>query len=336
VYRRHASLAVRYADQQSERAPLENPDQVLGVVGYGTVRPSALPAACPFIAAPLVPLSGSAVVEIWTASSQTRPCQFGPVIGACSDEVVFGIIQLEESAQVPLEAAVEKAHLDIFAFLSHTGFGEPIRFWTYLAAITADEQGLERYRRFNIGRHRAFLAMLRQPVPPAASCVGAHHGTSMIYFLAAREPAKPIENPRQTSAYAYPPLYGPSSPSFSRAAVHGEDAAGTLFISGTASIVGHETRHHGNLHGQIAETLENLQALITQAGPALAQGRPEDWALKIYLRDPLYHAAAEPAITAMFGAASQRLYLHAEICRPDLLIEIEALHHARVPAQRVL
>jgi len=152
----------------------------------------------------------------------------------------------------------------------------------------------------------------------------------MIYFLAAREAAKPIENPRQVSAYAYPPLYGPSSPSFSRAGWHGSDTAGTLFISGTASIVGHETRHHGDIHGQIAETLENLKALIAHAGPALAEAHPEDWALKIYLRDPLYFAAAEPAITAMFGAASQRLYLHAEICRPDLLIEIEAVCHGDV------
>jgi len=328
VHRRRASLAVRYADQSSARALPESPDQVLGVVGYGAARPSALPATCPFTAAPLLPLSGRPVIEIWTAGSPTRPCRFGPVAGACSSDLVFGTIQLEETREAPLEIAVEKAHLDIFAFLAQTGFSEPIRFWNYLNAITADEEGLERYRRFNVGRHRAFLAMLRQPVPPASSCLGAYDGTSMIYFLAAREAAKPIENPRQVSAYAYPPLYGPSSPSFSRASLHGQDADGTLFISGTASIVGHQTRHRGDLHGQIAETLENLRAVISEAGPALTQTPPEDWALKIYLRHPHYHAAVEPAITAMFGAASQRLYLHAEICRDDLLIEVEALRHA--------
>jgi hypothetical protein len=34
----------------------------------------------------------------------------------------------------------------------------------------------------------------------------------------------------------------------------------------TASIVGHETRHAGDLLAQIAETFENLRAVITAAG----------------------------------------------------------------------
>ena len=96
-----------------------------------------------------------------------------------------------------------------------------------------------------------------------------------------------------------------------------------LFISGTASIVGYETRHPGDLQRQIAETIENLRALITNAATGMA--RAEDWALKIYLRDPLYQAAVEAQLTAMFGAQSQRLYLQADICRSDLLVEIEAV-----------
>ena len=326
MHRPKATLAVRYADQNGASALFADPGQILGVVGYGAARPNTLAPGCPFIAAPLLPISGSPAFEIWTASAPALPCQLGPVTGACSSDLVFGSIQLAETNGVPLEDAVEQAYLAIFSFLAQTGFNEPIRFWNYLTAITAEEHGQERYRHFNTGRQRAFLARLRQPVPPAASCLGAYHGTSMIYFLAAREMATPVENPRQVSAYAYPPLYGPTSPSFSRAAWHGQNNAKTLFISGTASIVGHETRHRGDLPSQIAETLENLRALITEAGLALAKTQPEDWALKIYLRDPLYHAAAEPALNAMFGAASQRLYLHAEICRPDLLIEIEALN----------
>ena len=216
-----------------------------------------------------------------------------------------------------------RAYRDIFDFLEHTGCNQPIRFWNYLTEITEPEKGLERYRRFNIGRQSVFIDRLHQKMPPAASCLGAHHGASVIYFLAAREPAQAIENPRQIPAYAYPPVYGPCSPSFSRASLYAKGGAEILFISGTASIVGHETRHSGDLPGQIAETAENFRALIANAGTRSL--RPEEWALKIYLRDPLYQPAVEAQLTAMFGAQSQRLYLQADICRTDLLVEIEAV-----------
>jgi enamine deaminase RidA (YjgF/YER057c/UK114 family) len=330
MQRAQAPLKLRYADQSTTYELLVRTDHILGVVGYGTERPDALPPACPFVAAPLLPLYGGPVFEIWTAASPTRPCQIGQIFGACSGELVFGGVQLEEGGGAALEDVVGKAYDEIFNFLEKTGFHEPIRFWNYLTAITEDEQGLERYKRFNIGRHGAFLTRLRQAVPPAASCLGAHEGASMIYFLAARTPARAIENPRQVSAYAYPPVYGPQSPSFSRAGLHAQDGAETLFISGTASIVGHETRHHGDLHGQVAETIENLRALVANSGRNISLVPSEDWALKIYLRDPLYHEAVETALTAAFGAGSQRLYLHADICRSDLLIEIEALQHAAI------
>jgi chorismate lyase/3-hydroxybenzoate synthase len=296
------------------------PGNVLGVIGFGAARPAHLPAGCPFIVAPLVPVAGEPAYEIWTADSPVRHHQIGPVQGACGAELAFGCVRLEEAGA--LEDAVAQAYLAIFDFLAQTGFPEPIRFWNYLTAILGDDQGMERYRRFNIGRHRAFMARLQQAVPPAASGVGGLAGDSVIYFLAARDPARAIENPRQVSAYEYPLQYGPRSPSFSRAGLYGE----ALFISGTASIVGHETRHCGNLHAQLAETLENLRAVTGSAGMAAALEDSSGWALKVYLRDPQFRAQIEPELTAMFGAACQLLYLHGEVCRPDLLIEIEAFY----------
>jgi chorismate lyase/3-hydroxybenzoate synthase len=315
---REAPIAVRYADQHAARAMLAQSGKIFGVIGYGAVRPDFLPASCPFVAAPLSPAAGEAMFEVWTAASPTRFCQAGPVIGACSGDLAFGVVTLDEAGNASLEDAVEAAYLNIFDFLDETGFPAPVRFWNYLTSITADDRGLQRYMRFNTGRHRAFTARLKQPVPPAASAVGGDHGESIIYFLAARAPARLIENPRQVSAYKYPPIYGPTSPSFSRAALHAQ----TLFISGTASIAGHETRYPGDLSSQIAETAVNLQALIGASGQTVADA---DWALKIYLRDPADRAAVDPAIDAMFGPTCQRLYLHGDICRSALLIEIEAL-----------
>ncbi|MBU6426451.1 MAG: hypothetical protein KGQ69_08970 [Rhodospirillales bacterium] len=194
-----------------------------------------------------------------------------------------------------------------------------------MSEITQETDGLERYRRFNIGRHRAFCTRLQEPLPPAASGVGGTHGASVIYFLAARDPARPIENPRQISAFAYPPLYGPQSPSFSRASIYQSDSSTVMFISGTASIVGHESLHPGDLNRQTEETIANLQALIDAAG-ITGLG---NWSFKIYLRDPAYHATVDSALIAAFGPASERLHLHGEICRRELLLEIEAFCRVR-------
>jgi chorismate lyase/3-hydroxybenzoate synthase len=313
---------LRYADAAALPALLSQPDHVLGIVGYGTGRPAILPAYIPFIQAPLHPVGEGRGFEIWSAATPVRPCRVGAVQGACSEELAFGCISLDETPGVALEDVVEQAYVAIFEFLAQTGFAEPIRFWNYLTAILGDDHGLERYRRFNVGRHRAFLQHFHQAVPPAASGVGGLEGASVIYFLAARTAAQPVENPRQVSAYDYPLQYGPRSPSFSRAGLY----EGALFISGTASIVGHETRHCDDLQGQLAETLENLRAVITNAGQTAALADAQGWGLKIYLRDPLFRMQIEPALEAMFGAESQRLYLHGEICRPDLLIEIEAFY----------
>jgi chorismate lyase/3-hydroxybenzoate synthase len=316
---KQAPFTLCYAGAAAAGALLAS-GQVLGVVGYGAARPAGLAADYPFVAAPLSPAGGEAMLEIWTAPGFIQPRQLEPVIGSCGKDVAFGAVTLREGRHETLEATVEAAYLAIFDFLDETGFAAPIRFWNYLTAITDDDNGLERYMRFNIGRHRAFAARLRQPVPPAASGVGGHEGASVIYFLAAREPARAIENPRQMSAYAYPPVYGPRSPSFSRASIYAQGNKEALFISGTASIVGHETRHPGDLAAQIAETMENLRALISAAGGKSCG----DWFLKIYLQDTAFQDMVEPAVNALFGPDSQRLYLRSDICRTGLLLEIEA------------
>jgi hypothetical protein len=320
-----ARLTVRYADARTARALLSEPTAILGVVGFGADRPDFLPTPCPFVAAPLRPAAGDGMFEIWSVATPCRPLSVGTVTGACNDDFAFGAVTLDETGSTSLEEAVEVAYISLFDFLEQAGFAAPVRFWNYLTAITQDDHGLERYRRFNIGRHAAFSARLRDPLPPAATAVGGALGASVISVLAAHEPARTVENPRQVSAYAYPPTYGPRSPSFSRASIHALGTAETMFISGTASITGHETRHIGDLNSQTAETIENLRTLSQAAKRLSPPG--EHWACKIYLRDSSHREPVSRALEAAFGPLCQCLYLRADICRPELLVEIEAFQH---------
>jgi enamine deaminase RidA (YjgF/YER057c/UK114 family) len=319
-----APFAVRYVPHRAAPSVLAHSNAILGVIGYGAERPACLPPGCPFVAAPLMPATGEGMLEIWTTAVPIQPCPDGPVVGAFGDGVAFAAIALNEAVTAPLEDVVEAAYGQIFEVLERIGVPVPVRFWNYLHAITEDDHGLQRYMRFNLGRQRGFSARLRQQIPPAASGVGSHRGPSTIYVLAAREAARPIENPRQISAYAYPPVYGPASPGFSRASLCRQGSGEALFVSGTASILGHETRHEGDVLAQIGETIENLRAVITAAGSRALPTAGDRWALKAYLRDAAYLDPVDAALVAMFGAESERLYLHADLCRPELLVEIEA------------
>jgi enamine deaminase RidA (YjgF/YER057c/UK114 family) len=161
---------------------------------------------------------------------------------------------------------------------------------------------------------------------PGACALGSPAGSPLcIYFLAARRPPKMIENPRQTSAYHYPPKFGRHSPVFSRACLWGESSSSKLFISGTASIVGHETIHSGDVIAQTRETLVNIGALLGEANRLVGSTRYslDALQLKVYVRRP----ADLPAIKATLSArtAAAVIYLKADICREDLLVEIEAV-----------
>ncbi len=246
-----------------------------------------------------------------------------------------------------LQAAAHRAYTELFEVLRQrrNETGRPLhvlKVWNYLARINADdpESALERYRLFNIGRQDAFLEAGHSAFDgaPAACALGTDQGALTVHLLAGPHAPIAVENPRQTSAYRYPAHYGPRAPTFSRAAL--ADLGGhreMLFISGTASIVGHDTLHIGDVQRQTEETLRNLQA-VTEAAQAQAQGQHtlQDLELTVYVR----HAADLPTVQEVLHrtlgpdstAVRTAVYLRADICRLDLLVEIEAQHESMVNA----
>src|SRR3546814_7777072 len=138
--------------------------------------------------------------------------------------------------------------------------------WSFLAQINVGAEDHERYRQVSAGRNRArALRPDFERALPAATAIGMLEPGLVIYFLAGKQPGLPIENPRQVSAFRYPRQYGPKSPSFSRATLIGDGANARLLVSGTASVVGHESLHAGDLTAQLDETMANLDAVLASA-----------------------------------------------------------------------
>ncbi|MGH8318349.1 MAG: hypothetical protein ACREUL_10265 [Steroidobacteraceae bacterium] len=279
------------------------------------------------------------VLELWRGGERAQAGSHGRVRYARSGELFFGSVSVHETEvaappesrpHTPLGIATELAYREIYATLSAAGDPQLVRIWNYIPEINLDTHGLERYRQFNTARHEASLACGRTVTGsvPAASALGGAPGSPLtIYFLASQRAPTFIENPRQVSAYRYPAQYGPRSPSFSRATVLGEGEAATLFISGTASIVGHRTLHPGDPAAQTRETLVNIEALLEEAGRRAGTGtlRLETLAFKVYVRDPGELPVIRAELEAAVGRDAALLYLKADICREDLAVEIEAV-----------
>ncbi|MDE2051437.1 MAG: hypothetical protein KGJ72_10515, partial [Gammaproteobacteria bacterium] len=232
--------------------------------------------------------------------------------------------------RTPLEVATDLAYREMYATLTALDSPHLVRVWNYIPDINLETHGLERYRQFNTARQEASLACGRAVAGavPAASALGAAAASPLtIYFLASRRAPAFIENPRQVSAYRYPAQYGPRSPAFSRATVLGEGAEATLFVSGTASIVGHRTLHAGDPAAQTRETLVNIEALLAEAERRCGTGalRLETLAYKVYVREPKDLQVIRAQLETSLGRAAALLYLKADICRRDLAVEIEAV-----------
>ncbi len=99
-----------------------------------------------------------------------------------------------------------------------------------------------------------------------------------------------------------------------------------LFISGTASIVGHETYHVGNAAAQTRESLVNIEALLGEANRVAEAARFAlgSLAYKVYVRHSSDLPIIQGQLAAALGSTAQIVYLKADICRQDLLVEIEA------------
>lgn len=156
-----------------------------------------------------------------------------------------------------------------------------------------------------------------------------------FYFLACRAGRViHLENPRQVPAYSYPRQYGPKSPSFARATYLTRPgwpaSAGALYVAGTASILGHETVHAGDVGRQCDVALENIAHLISAAnlsrhGIGCGYDLNDLRLIKVYTRHLSDIPLVERKCREAFSPEADIRFLNVDICRRDLLVEIEGV-----------
>ena len=315
---------------------------VLGVATFNGAADSPSAAAeipVAQVSTPVLPGTGH-VCEVWRCDTPATSGRRERVRFRSNSDMLFGCIAVTEAPACRLPAgggpqhsalhqATTQAYRQICATLDAENYPHLLRVWNYLPDINRDSHGSERYWQFNTARQQVLRECGRALTGkvPAASALGAASDSPLVvYFLAARTAPTFLENPRQLSAYHYPRQYGSHSPVFSRATLLRQSGGLALFISGTASIVGHRSLHVGDTAAQTRETLANIEALLAEANRVARGARFELGALacKVYVRRPADLPVIKAELAAALGSGARVIYLQADICRQDLLVEIEA------------
>jgi chorismate lyase/3-hydroxybenzoate synthase len=303
-------------------------DDILAAVVFGGNTPCPDDPRCLRIV--LEPLAGAGLSEVWRGARPARIGTAGPIRHVDDGRCLAGWIELDESRFGGLVEASNAAYRGLLRFHAQSPYRHVWRIWNFITDINEGEGDEERYKLFCLGRARAFAATHATSPDigyPAASAVGKPTGarTLQICWLAGCDPGETLENPRQVSAYHYPRQYGPAAPSFSRAMLTPHRM---LLTSGTASIAGHASVHPGDAVAQLEETLANLDGLLRQAHTRAGFGSARLGAeslVKVYLRNVTDASAIESRLRERLGQEVPFLILAADICRSELLLEIEVV-----------
>ncbi len=229
-------------------------------------------------------------------------------------------------------------------------FDQVIRTWFYLGGIVDPEGDTQRYKELNRARSAFFegveflvdclpLERRTTAIFPASTGIGADDRSVTLSGIALATErndiqAVPLENPRQTPAFDYASCYSPQSPKFARALALSCGNYATIFISGTASILDSESRHIGDVAAQTHETLDNIEALISEPNlsrhglPGLGTTLENLGLVRVYIKRQEDYEKTRAVCQARLGDMPT-IYAVADVCRPELLVEIEGVAFSR-------
>ncbi|MBN2292482.1 MAG: dioxygenase [Pirellulales bacterium] len=224
-------------------------------------------------------------------------------------------------------------------------FDQIVRTWLYLGDIVGPEKETQRYKElnrartdffkpFHFGNNHASVAP-GTVVYPASTGIGTD-GRGILMSCVALATKRddvfltPLENPRQVAAFDYAAVYSPESPKFARAMAVRIGNIDTVFVSGTASITDSESRYIGDVKGQTNQTLDNIAALISPDNfkrHSLKGGGQtlDDLAIaRVYIKRREDYDQVKAVCEARLGELPT-IYAVADVCRPELLVEIEGM-----------
>ena len=237
--------------------------------------------------------TSSSVRYLRIATSHYREIIAG---GLCADDLNLPVREQSEQAFRKVEEILKTEQMN---------FGDIVRQWNYLERITDITHGNQCYQDFNDVRTLFYASSAWESGYPAATGIGTQYGGILIDFNAVSGEVDivPLDNDWQRAAHVY---------------------SDEVLISHRADT--EESVTTGDVLLQTEITLENIQHLI-----GLEEGRenlPEHSGKLGLLRVYLKNEEDAPAVKVDLDKLCPDLpiaYLYADVCREELLIEIEGI-----------
>lgn len=307
---------------REHRDSILNSNNVLGVISFGSKFEESNEHRLVEIDCPVIGSSG--YNEVWQTDSEISSERIGDIGVSRTARWLFLSTRVEVSSIERLEESTFRVWCDLLDTMYRLRYTHLVRAWNHIPYINCGKGDEEGYRRFNVGRFRAFKSRVSNANPyPASTGIGYPRTELIVYLLASKESVEYFDNPMQISAWKYPKLYGPKPPSFSRASVISGKNEIDVFVSGTASIVGHKSIYKNDFDGQFTQTLNNIDCLLENTSAVLhLDDIPSPRVIRTYLRSPIHAPKVEDKIRSTYTDAEYILLL-SNICRKDLEIEIE-------------
>ncbi len=223
-----------------------------------------------------------------------------------------------------------------------------IRQWNYIPQIVAvDQDNYQHYQAFNDSRTAFYRSGDWSKCGyPAATGIGMDCGAVTVDIVAVKYNANsqykivPIDNDLQRAAHVYSQqvligaqmdeIEGCSTPKFERAKAVGCKQHGyKCYISGTAAIRGEASMDSKDAAMHTIQTMENVEHLISdhtceKYGIELGCSQREIIASRTYVKNPSDTEKIKAEVDNRWSDTSA-IYLKADVCRDELLVEIEAI-----------
>jgi len=256
---------------------------------------------------------------------------------------------IQPNEHIPsLKIQSESAFSIMQSILSKEEFAmdQVVRQWNYIPRLVeeVDVEGktFQNYQIFNEIRQKYYSYYKKKSGYPAATGIGSSNGVVTISFIAVSdslcEGSYELSNPNQTDAsnngqavLISDPLLKlqKKTPLFERGKVMCETEQSIFFISGTASILGQETVHIGDVAGQTEQTIQNITSLMSPdsskgAAQIIDMNCSKELAyLRVYIKDKSDFPIVRQICEKEYGVNRCINYVEAEVCRTNLLVEIE-------------
>jgi len=225
-------------------------------------------------------------------------------------------------------------------------FNNIIRQWNFIGSILEFKNDNQNYQIFNKVRSDNYLKYRTVHSFPAATGVGMKFGGVFLDFFAVKSDNNlkliAIDNPDQIRPYDYSqkvlkgqPAEGEKinqPPQFERAVYLVNNTGSALYVSGTASIIGQDTIGIGDIVRQTEITIENIGKLSDSERIGHLTGNKDFCSanlilLRVYIKNQSDFAKVKSICLEHFPDIPI-VFIEADICRDNLLVEIEAEYSA--------